>query len=203
MITSRKQLKFYLQADMMMNRGYFKVPLKKRFIQLFSPDYIMEFLKSMRKVQYYTYRGGIPLIINKLKYFRLSRKLGFSIGYNSCDYGLVIPHHGTIVVGNTNRIGPYAVLHTSTCITDTCRKIGKGLSLSTGAKITGGEVLGDHITIAANSVVTRSFPDGNALLVGIPAFKKKGYSDWYSSLTGETKRRVDEVENLKRKMKIE
>ncbi len=41
-----------------MNRGYFKVPLKKRFIQLFSPDYIMEFLKSMRKVQYYTYRGG-------------------------------------------------------------------------------------------------------------------------------------------------
>lgn len=53
--------------------------------------------------------GGIPLIINKLKYFRLSRKLGFSIGYNSCDYGLVIPHHGTIVVGNTNRIGPYAV----------------------------------------------------------------------------------------------
>ncbi len=41
MITSRKQLKFYLQADMMMNRGYFKVPLKKRFLQLFSPDYIM------------------------------------------------------------------------------------------------------------------------------------------------------------------
>lgn len=112
MITSRKYLKFYLQADMMMNRGYFKVPLKKRFIQLFSPDYIMAFLKSMRKVQYYTYKGGIPLIINKLKYFRLSRKFGFSIGYNSCDYGLVIPHHGTIVVGNTNRIGlmPFCIL---------------------------------------------------------------------------------------------
>lgn len=58
MITSRKQLKFYLHADMMMNRGYFKVPLKKRFIQLFLPDYIMEFLKSMRKVQYYTCNGG-------------------------------------------------------------------------------------------------------------------------------------------------
>ena len=87
MITSRKQLKFYLQADMMMNRGYFKVPLKKRFMQLFSPDYIMEFLKSMRKVQYYTCNGGggLPLIINKLNYFKLSCKLGFSIGYNSCD----------------------------------------------------------------------------------------------------------------------
>lgn len=58
MITSRKQLRLYLQADMMMNRGYFNVSLKKRFIQLFSPDFIMEFLKSMRKVQYYTYNGG-------------------------------------------------------------------------------------------------------------------------------------------------
>lgn len=147
--------------------------------------------------------GGIFLIINEIKFFRLSRKLGFSIGYDACDYGLVIPHYGTIVVGNTNRIGPYAVLHTSTCITDTGRKIGKGLSLSTGAKITGGEVLGDHITVAANSVVTRSFPDGNALLVGMPALKKKGYTDWYSSLTGEWKRRVDKVENLKIKMGIE
>ena len=88
--------------------------------------------------------------------------LGFSIGYDSCDYSSVIPHHGTIVVGNTNKIGPYAVLHTSTCITDTGRIIGKGLSLSTGAKITAGEVLGDHITVATNSVVTKSFSDRNA-----------------------------------------
>ena len=162
----------------------------------------------MRKVQYYSNThnevgGGILLILNKLKFFRLPRKLGFSIGYTACDYGLCIPHYGTIVVGNSNHIGPYATLHTSTCITDTGRRIGKGLSLSTGAKITGGEVLGDHITVAANSVVTSSFPDGNALLVGMPAFEKKGYTDWYSSLTGEWKRRVEEVENLKTKIGIE
>lgn len=177
MIQNKKHLRFYLQADMMMNRGFFKTPFKIWLQNLLSPDYTMKFLKTMRKVQYYSHcnvTGGIFLIINKIIFFRLSRKLGFSIGFDACDYGLVIPHHGTIVVGNTNRIGPYAVLHTSTCITDTCRKIGKGLSLSTGAKITGGEVLGDHITIAANSVVTRSFPDGNALLVGIPAFLKRG-----------------------------
>lgn len=207
MIQRKKHLRFYLQADMMMNRGYFKVPFRIWLQELLSPDYTMKFLKAMRKVQYYSHcnvtGGGIFLIINKIKFFRLSRILGFSIGYDACDYGLVIPHYGTIVVGNTNRIGPYAVLHTSTCITDTGRIIGKGLSLSTGAKITGGEVLGDHITVAANSVVTRSFPDGNALLVGMPALKKKGYTDWYSSLTGEWKRRVDEVENLKIKMGIE
>ena len=43
----------------------------------------------------------------------------------------------------------------------------------------------------------------DALLVGMPAFEKKGYTDWYSSLTGEWKRRVEEVENLKTKMGIE
>ncbi len=205
MITSRKQLRFYLQADMMMNRGYFKEPLKKKLLHLMAPDYIMEFLKAMRKVQYYSQlpKWGILLIINKTRFFRLSRKLGFSIGYDACDYGLVIPHYGTIVVGNTNRIGPYATLHTSTCITDTGRRIGKGLLLSTGAKITGGEVLGDHIVVAANSVVTKSFPEGNALLVGMPAVKKADRLDYYSSLKGESKRRVDAIENLKIKMGIE
>lgn len=205
MITSRKQLRFYLQADMMMNRGYFKEPLKKKLLHLMAPDYIMEFLKAMRKVQYYSQlpKWGILLIINKTRFFRLSRKLGFSIGYDACDYGLVIPHYGTIVVGNTNRIGPYATLHTSTCITDTGRRIGKGLLLSTGAKITGGEVLGDHIVVAANSVVTKSFLEGNALLVGMPAVKKADRPDYYSSLKGESKRRVDAIENLKIKMGIE
>lgn len=191
----------------MMNRGYFKEPLKMKLLHLVAPDYIMEFLKVMRKVQYYSQckfsGGGILLIINKLLFFRLSRKLGFSIGYNACDYGLVIPHYGTIVVGNTNRIGPYAILHTSTCITDTGRKIGKGLLLSTGAKITGGDILGDHIVVAANSVVTKSFPEGNALLVGMPAIKKTDLFDWNSSLKGEMKRRVEAIENLKVKMKIE
>ena len=53
---------------MMMNRGYFKVPLKKRFIQLFLPDYIMEFLKFMRKVQYYTCNGGGGETVLKVKH---------------------------------------------------------------------------------------------------------------------------------------
>lgn len=141
-------------------------------------------------------------MISKLKFFRLSRKLGFSIGYAACDYGLCIPHYGTIVVGNTNRIGPYAVLHTSTCITDTGRRIGKGLLLATGAKITGGDILGDYTVVAANSVVTKSFPNGNVLLVGMPASAKAELPDWYSSLKGESKRRVDAIEKLKIEMRI-
>ena len=148
-------------------------------------------------------QNGGMLIINKTRFFRFSRKLGFSIGYDACDYGLVIPHYGTIVVGNTYRIGPYATLHTFTCITDTGRRIGKGLFLSTGAKITGGEVLGGHIVVAANLVVTKSFPKGNALFIGMPEVKKADRPDLLSSLKGESKRRVDAIENLKIKMGIE
>ena len=112
---------------------------------------------------------------------------------------MVILHHGTIVVGNTNRIGPYAVLHTSTCITDTGRNLGMGLSLSTGAKITGGEFFGNHIVVAANSVVTESCPDDNVLLVGMPAVQKK-LTDLYASLSEEMKRRVKGIELLKIKL---
>lgn len=49
-ITSRNHLHFYLQADMMMNIGYFKKTLKKKLLHLVATDYIMEFLKAMRKV---------------------------------------------------------------------------------------------------------------------------------------------------------
>lgn len=146
--------------------------------------------------------GGVILSIIKIKYFRLSRKLGFSIGYDACDYALSIPHYGTIVVGNSNRLGPYACLHTSTCITDTGRTIGKALLLSTGAKITGGSVLGDHIMVAANTVVTKSFNNSNLLLVGTPAFIKTELPEWYENLDNETKRRVDAIENLKIEMRI-
>ena len=55
MIQSKKHLRFYLQADMMMNRGYFKVPFRVWLQGVLSPDYIMKYLKAMRKVQYYSH----------------------------------------------------------------------------------------------------------------------------------------------------
>lgn len=53
----------------------------------------------------------------RMKQRKLGIKLGFSIACDTYDYGLVISHYGTIVVGNGNKIGNYAVLHTSICIT--------------------------------------------------------------------------------------
>lgn len=57
----------------------------------------------MRKANYYSHFSplslGVKFIYYKWRYRKLGLKLGFSIGYKCFGYGLVIPHYGTIVVG--------------------------------------------------------------------------------------------------------
>lgn len=203
MIQSKKELDFYIKADYMMNRGYFKPTFKQRLKAILSPDYIMDFLITMRRVDYYTQtKQTIPLIINKFKYKKLSIKLGFSIGAEVFGYGLVIPHYGTIVVGENNRIGNYAVLHSSTCITARQKVIGNNFYLSTGAKVTTGENLSDNIMVSANSVVTKGYSQGNVLLVGAPAIIKKTIPSWYEYQGGNTIDKVRAIEELKIRMGI-
>ena len=189
-----------------MNRGYFKPSFKQRLKNILFPDYIMQYLIAMRKVAYYSEvsnflcGGGILLIINKIIFNRLSVKLGFSIAPKVFGYGLVIPHYGTIVVGNSNSCGNYCVLHTSTCITSNGKTIGDAMYLSTGAKITTKLELGDNVTIAANSLVNKSFPQGHALLVGTPAYVKDIREAWYSSETLYNNR-VVQIEQLKKNIR--
>ena len=52
-IISKKQLKFYLMADYMMNRGKFEPSLIDRVVHIFFPDYIISYLVAMRKTSYY------------------------------------------------------------------------------------------------------------------------------------------------------
>ena len=158
----------------------------------------MSYLEALRKMEYYGLRGGISKALYGYYAYRhkiLGLKLGFSINENSLGYGVVIPHHGTIVVGE-NKIGNYAVLHTSTCVTGNGKTIGDGLYLSTGAKITKKCTLGDGVTVAANAVVTKSF-GSNILLAGVPAEKKKISEAWYLSNGDEFKRRYQQIEKLK------
>ena len=193
----------------MMNRGTFRWSLKNRLKHLFLPDYIMQYLKSMRYCSYFAniQRSTPPCLLplklyHIIRYKKLGHKLGFSIGYNTLSYGVVVPHYGTIVVGKTNRIGKYAVLHTSTCITDNGKHLGDALYLSTGVKITRQLVLGDNVSVAANSVVNNSFSEGNCLLVGMPATKKCDAVAWYIRDGESYCKKVDEVETLKIKMNL-
>lgn len=202
MIKSKRELSFYIMADTMMNRGYFKPSLKERIKRFFIKDDILMFLKLMRKCQYYSQWGGVMNLYYRIKYSKLSKKLGFSIGYDTFGYGLVIPHYGTIVVGNSNRCGNYCVLHTSTCISDNGKTIGNALYLSTGAKLTSKIEIGDNVSVGANSVVNKSFPEGNIMIAGAPARLIKPMEAWYIRDGKSYEDKMKAVEELKLKMKL-
>lgn len=194
MIETKKELDFYLKADLMMNRGAFKKNLKVRLKDMIVPDYIMEYLRCLRKAEYYkNCRGGVLKYFYEYKLSKLEIKLGFSIAKNVFGYGLVIPHFGTIVVGSGNQIGNYAVLHTCICITAGNKQIGNGLYCSTGARILGDVSVGDNVTVGANAVLNHPV-ESNSLVVGIPALKKRDEEAWYK---GEYLRRVEECEKLR------
>lgn len=167
---------------------------------------IIQFLETMRKVSYFKHSWKskfsldfVRFVYYRRKYNRLGILLGMSITYDSLGYGVVIPHYGNIVVG-PNKIGNYAVLFPDTNISGNHKTIGDGLYLSTGAKITRKVVIGNNVSICANSVVTADCGD-NVLLAGMPAFvKKSNYPSWYERDSAIDK--VNKVETLKKEMNI-
>lgn len=201
MISSNKELYFYLKADLMMNRGIFKMSFRERLKRLLVPDPVMQYLVSLRYYDRYMSGGGIlnPFYLYHIRrYHKLGEKLGFTIGIQSLGYGVVIPHYGTIVIGPSNRIGNFSVLHTSICITDHGSIIGDAFYCSTGAKIVYQLTLGDNITIGANSVVNKIEDNvKNSMIAGIPAKVIKDSIAWYDRDGAEYQRRVKNVLELK------
>lgn len=202
MITNKNELRFYIVSDRIMN-GF---PVKRNLYQILkeaiSPKRdILRFLRLMRRIQYYSnQKGAINYIITaltKIRYDKVSQKLGFSIDYSVFGYGLVIPHYGTIVVWGPNRIGNFAVLHTSTCIAGGGKTIGEGLYLSSGSQIVGRLIIGDNVTIASHSLVIHDCKS-NTLQVGVPAVEKRiNYDAWYLRDGQEYTERVELVRQLK------
>ena len=183
MIESKTDLKRYIAEDMSFYHQYTKRDrLILRCIQ--DPAYlIVRYLRFLRKEEYYA--NTRKDILGKLLYFyyfrrknQLGNKLGFKIPKNCFGPGLMIYHHGTIIVNEAARIGSNCRLHGNNCIgnkgnVDLAPIIGDNLDLGFGACVIGGVTLGDNLTVGANAVVVRSFPEGNATLTGVPARELK------------------------------
>lgn len=59
-ITNIKQLRFFIKADRMINRGYFDLPIKVRIKSFFVRDNILDYLYYMRCYSY-SLHGGVIL----------------------------------------------------------------------------------------------------------------------------------------------
>lgn len=204
-ITSKKQLKFYIEADRIMN-GYTPCEtLKERISEyvLATPP-VMSYLKNMRKLSYYKNRKDFISKLYLLYLIRKKNKLsvkcsGLHINEDVFGYGLVVPHQGAIRIGFTNSVGKYAVIHTMAEMTGSNIKAGDCLYLSVGCKVVGPLTLGDNVTVAANSVVRKSC-DNNSFLAGMPAtVKRDNYPIWYNRDGEEFKNRVKKCEALREK----
>tara|TARA_R110001599_G_scaffold353718_1_gene595814 strand:- start:135 stop:665 length:531 start_codon:yes stop_codon:yes gene_type:complete len=174
MINSKADYLAYLKEDL--EHSDFEPTIKARLF-----NEIWRYQRLLRKQEYYiNCKQGLSAKLVKLwlEYRRkkLGNRLGFSIPCNVFGPGLSIAHVGTIVVNHQARIGKNCRIHI--CVNIGASKdnneapvIGDNAYIGPGAKLFGNIVLGDNVSIGANAVVNKSFPEGNCTLVGIPAKK--------------------------------
>lgn len=184
MIKNKSDLKYFLNQDAI-SLG---ISRKKSIKDIFFPNPIHRFQKTLRYLEYY---NNCPTLLNKIlwfyykiKYRRLSMRLGFSIPINVFDAGLSIAHYGTIVVNHQARVGKNCRIHTCVNIgasagSQVAPKIGNNVYIGPGALIFGNITIGNNTTIAANATVNKSSIESNVILAGVPAkVVRNNYPDW-------------------------
>lgn len=178
MIRNKEDLKLYLEAD--------RIALgRKRYtIHSFFFDRIWTFERLLRKEEYYynCCKGFWGKMMRRLITFRKHRlHTNMDIQVNSFGPGLSIAHEGAIVVNGKCKIGKNCRIHIDVVLgqgrdnTD-IPVLGDNIHIGPGVKILGGVHVGDNTVIAANAVVTKSFPEGNCTIGGIPARKISDHS---------------------------
>lgn len=179
MIRSKEDFLIFLEADRIA-LGRNKTVFLDKLIRLISPDYIWDFQRLLRKTEYYknVKKNGVVnkliYLYLRLKYKKLSIKLGFTIPENVFGPGLAIVHYGTIVVNKNVKVGANCRIHVDTNIgasggTNKAPQIGDNVYIAPGAKIFGDIKIPNNSAIGANSVVTKSFEEEGMMIAGIPA----------------------------------
>lgn len=203
-IKTKKELKFYILADRIMNGYSPKATIKEWLkIRIMKKERIIDYLKYMRKLNYYEHQSGLLnrmlTIYYKRKHNSIGLQLRIYIEENVFGFGLVLPHAHCYRIGANNSIGNYAVVQGHAYMTASNCKAGDFLYMAIGSIMIGPLVLGDNVTVSANTLVNKSF-GSNLLLVGSPAsVKKENYPAWYEKSETYCKR-VERVEKLRREM---
>ena len=175
MITSKKELEYYLRQDAIALR------CDKRRPKLLG-DPVWKFQIILRKTEYFNnvYRKKKHLIFHyywyRLLFHKYSVKLGFSIPLNVFGPGLSIAHYGTIVVNHAATVGKNCRIQEGVNIgatsgSELAPNIGDNVFIGTGAKIIGNITIADDVAIGANAVVVKSIFEKGVTYGGVPAIK--------------------------------
>ena len=175
MIDSRQKYREYIRQDQLaLGRKQDARP------RLFG-DEIWKFEILLRKVEYdlNCRRGVMGKLIgkwHKMRFHRLSVRLGFTIPPNVFGPGLSIPHYGTIVVHGNVRAGKNCRLQEGVTIGATnggheAAVIGDNCYFGSGAKVIGAVRIADDVAVGANAVVTKDIAESGVTWAGAPAGK--------------------------------
>lgn len=171
MIKTFSDLKYYMEC----NRK--ALGIKRKRPRLYT-DEVWKFQRSLRRLEYFHNSGSFMIlfkIIEKIRFHKLSVKLGFSIPINVFGPGLSIVHYGTIVVAAGAKIGSNCRIHEGVTIGATngsskAATIGDNVFIGAGAKIIGDVTISANVAIAANAVVVSDVICDNGCTVGgVPA----------------------------------
>lgn len=187
MITSKKDLKYYIQQDRLMN-GYLS---KRRFSEIiktfFFPNAVSH-LRYLRKLEYYT---NVHSSVNKFMrvYYNYklrvsARKLGYYIGLNSCSPGLSLPHYGTVIISAEAKLGENCRVHVCVNIGRSAGEkkapqIGDNVYIGPSCVLFGDISIANNVTIGANATVNKSVEQEHVVIAGTPAkIVKTDYPNW-------------------------
>lgn len=183
MIKTKKDLRFYLEADLGKYNNFmrYRIKLFEMWLRGSEELFILEFIYSLRHYEYYYNQGCKLSIIGKFlkQYWRLKfrhsqLKYDFHIEPNTVEYGLKIVHPGFrkipnfVCIGKSATILPMVLLGKKIPGIEGNISIGDNCYISTGVTILGPVKIGHNVTIAAGAVVNKDIPD-NCIVAGVPA----------------------------------
>lgn len=153
-----KTLRFYIQADAIMNEQVFPHGHLKR---LLFPSPIEKFLRTLRITEYLHYKKmknllWLPLyLLFKHKYLKISEKCGYEIPLNSLGYGCRIGHRCGIIINGATKIGNYCCLYRSTFADGNPKHIGTHVFIGTNVVVCKETDIADGCFISAMSLINK------------------------------------------------
>lgn len=169
MIPNLKTLRFYIQADAIMNEQVFPHGFLRR---LLFPCPIEKFLRTLRITEYLNFKKErnllwLPLyLLYKHKYQKISLKCGYEIPLNSLGYGCRIGHRCGIIINGATKIGNYCCLYRCTFADGNPKHIGNHAFFGTNVVVCKKTNIADGCSISAMTFVNKSIDIPNSLWGG-------------------------------------